>query len=405
MKEEIIRKLKNKNLIVKGSVLSGKTTNIMFPIVGNIINKKENLFILDCKEEYLNKYYSLLKENNYNIIILNLRDLEKSNNWNPLDYPYQLYKEGYKDKAQEYLEKISKELYNDKDLDSFWSNNASSVFTGVCLSLFEDAKENEINLNSVYNVLNMEGNGIDYLTEYFNMKDKTSSAYICASTTVMSPRDTKGGILSTAKEKLGTYVSREILSKFLSKTTINMNDLVDKKSAIIFVARDEDKSLNTLATIFIKELYAILINNHNKNKYHFILDNFDSINMSKELDDMFSSCLSRNIKFYVVVRNLGFIKNNYKDDLFSLSNTIDIKEDTIDILNNNVVVDSVDKDFKTIIIEDNKNIDYPKLSMNKVNIFDVKKFIGKDNDNIKKDEIVKKIDDEIKKLQSLLNKK
>ena len=30
-----------KNLIVEGNMLSGKTTNIMFPIVENIISKKK----------------------------------------------------------------------------------------------------------------------------------------------------------------------------------------------------------------------------------------------------------------------------------------------------------------------------------------------------------------------------
>jgi len=405
MKEELIKKIESKNLIVKGNILSGKTTNIMFPIVKNIIDRKENLLILDSKEEYLNTYYDLLKENNYNTIIINLRDLEKSCNWNPLDYPYKLYKEGYRDKAQEYLEKISKELFNDKDLDSYWVNNASNIFIGVCLSLFEDGKEDEINLNSVYSIINATENGVDYLTEYFNMKDRNSASYICASTTVLAPRDTKGGILSTAKEKLRTYVSKEILSKFLSKTTFNIEDIINTRSAVIFIDKDEDKTLNTLANVFIKELYSMLISSHNKNKYHFILDNFDTININKELDDMFSSCLARNIKFYIVVRNFGFIKNSYNDDLFSLSNIINVKEDCIQIEENKEVIDSINKDFKYVTIKENKDIEYPKLNMDKVNIFDLKKYLGTDNDNIKKDEIVKKIDDEIRKLQELLNKK
>ena len=78
MKNEILEKVLNahKNLIITGDVASGKTTNVLFPIVDNAINKKESLFILDSREEYINKYYDKLKENNYNIVILNLRDMD-----------------------------------------------------------------------------------------------------------------------------------------------------------------------------------------------------------------------------------------------------------------------------------------------------------------------------------------
>ena len=32
--------------------------------------------------------------------------MDKSEGWNPLEYPYNLFKNGEQDKAQEYLEKI-----------------------------------------------------------------------------------------------------------------------------------------------------------------------------------------------------------------------------------------------------------------------------------------------------------
>lgn len=47
-----------KNLIVEGNMLSGKTTNIMFPIVENIISKKEAFLVVDSKYEYINQYYN-----------------------------------------------------------------------------------------------------------------------------------------------------------------------------------------------------------------------------------------------------------------------------------------------------------------------------------------------------------
>ena len=101
MKKEILEKLFNRqqNLIIEGNVSSGKTTNVLFPMVDKIIEKKENLLILDAKEEYLHQYQEKLKANGYQTIILNLREPDKSEGWNPLWYPYLLYQAGKKDKA------------------------------------------------------------------------------------------------------------------------------------------------------------------------------------------------------------------------------------------------------------------------------------------------------------------
>ena len=108
MRKEIIDKIynSNKNLIVNGDISSGKTTNVMFPLVEEVIENSESLFIIDSKEEYLNKYYENLKENNYNIIILNLRDMVKSEGWNPLEYPYKLYKNGNVDESLDYINNV-----------------------------------------------------------------------------------------------------------------------------------------------------------------------------------------------------------------------------------------------------------------------------------------------------------
>ena len=59
MKKEILEKMldSKKNLIVSGDISTGKTLNVLFPLVKEIIDRKESLLILDSKEEYINKYY------------------------------------------------------------------------------------------------------------------------------------------------------------------------------------------------------------------------------------------------------------------------------------------------------------------------------------------------------------
>ena len=68
MKKEMLEEIINskKNLIVDGDTLSGKTTNVLFPLVDEMIKRKESIFILDSKEEYINEYlkeFSKITEN------------------------------------------------------------------------------------------------------------------------------------------------------------------------------------------------------------------------------------------------------------------------------------------------------------------------------------------------------
>ena len=43
----------NRNLIVNGDISSGKTSNIIFPLIDRITYNEENYLFLDSKEEYL----------------------------------------------------------------------------------------------------------------------------------------------------------------------------------------------------------------------------------------------------------------------------------------------------------------------------------------------------------------
>lgn len=428
MKEEMLEKVLNahKNLIVEGDIASGKSTNVLFPIVDNAIEKKESLFILDSKEEYINKYYDKLKANNYNIIILNLRDLDKSEGWNPLEYPYNLYKNGDKDKAQEYLEKIGKTMfYENSNQDPFWALTAADFFTGLTLSLFEDGTKDEVNLNSVnnmFNGINKKFCGTDYITEYFKSKDVASKPYILASSTFLAPNDTKGSIVSVARQKLMAFVSREKLSQLMNKTTFSFEDITNKPSAIILIARDENKSLNRLPSMFIEQLYAVLVDLKTNNKFNLILDNFDIIEKCNDLVDILGSCISRNIKTYIATRSLKELINIYGSYMTVLCDLLSIKNDGIQLVINNDE-QKMNKDFDSVNIE-SSNILYPKLNITDIKLFDFEKFVKNakvkqleklnidianlsntnnskpiKSDPIKTEDLIKKIDEKIAQIE------
>lgn len=403
----------NRDLIVDGKLSAGKTTNVMFPLVEKMINNSESLFILDSKEEYLNKYYNTLKTYGYNVIIINLRDMDKSEGWNPLEYPYQLYKAGDKDGAIDHIERLAKTIYyNSFNEDPFWSMTAGDLFKGLVLSLFEDGKENEINLSSINSMLDKGMNKFgakDYLTEYFNDKNPDSKAYTFASTTVLAPNDTKGGILSVAKQRLRLFIGREKLNMLTNKTTFDFNNVLAEKTAIFFIVKDEETSLSRYATMFIEQLYTILVSKKLTNKFNFILDNFDLIRSYDNLIDMLSSCISRKMKVCICTRDLEYLLEKNDKYLLKLSDVIKVDASGVKLLCDDgyeTIKDSIDEvEVPTYFSE------YPKLEESKVKIFDLQRFVI--NNNIKKfdldldmndfistEDLIKSIDKKIAELDS-----
>src|SRR5690606_31409155 len=135
--------------LIMGSTGSGKTRRLILPLIKILAKKGESMILTDPKGELYEESASLLMEKGYKIVILNLRNPEKGNAWNPLTLPYKLYKEG-SDKAKELLADLGRSLLHDeKSDDPFWQNSSSDYFTGLSLGMFEDAQEEEINLNSI----------------------------------------------------------------------------------------------------------------------------------------------------------------------------------------------------------------------------------------------------------------
>ena len=407
MNKEIINKImsNNKNLIINGETNTFKTRNIMFPILNSIIDNNESVFILDPKEEYLSKYYNILKEKNYNIIILNLKDYTKSNNWNPLDYPYKLYKDGLTDKAVDYLEKISKTIfYTNRQEDPFWSNCASNLFMGLCLALFEDGKKEEINLSSIINMVSYsnEKNGIkDYLTDYLNSKKDNSLIYSYVETTALAPIDTKGGILTTFRERMNQLTTSENLKLIMNTTSFT---ITDKPTAIILITKEETKKLNIFSNLFIEQLFLTLLNNKFTNKFNLILDNFDTLNPINEFIELLNSSLSRNIKFYIITRSIERLITIYDIYILKLCNVINTNENIINIDKNNNKIE-IENVYSYEEVAEFR--EYPKLVTNKIKVFNLKEYVDKikksiitSNTTIEK--LVQEIDDKIEELDNTL---
>ena len=310
------------NLII-GSTGSGKTEMLVQPMVKILAKKGESMIITDPKGEIYENNASELKEKGYNVVLLNFRDPQKGNSWNPLTLPYELFRAGNKDKANELLDDLAMNiLYDEKaqNQDPFWEKTSADYFTGLALGLFEDAKEEEINLNSI-NLMTTVGEdklmASTYIKEYFSFKDPASPAYVNASSTIMAPSDTKNSILSVFKQKIKLFASRENLSEMLCRSDFDMKDIGRKKTAVFIVIQDEKKTYHSLVTIFVKQCYETLIDVAQENggkltyRTNFILDEFANMPPLKDVTTMVTAARSRQIRFSFIIQNFAQLNQVY----------------------------------------------------------------------------------------------
>lgn len=312
--------------IVIGSTGAGKTQTTVLPMVNLLAKHDESMIITDPKGEIYEGTSNYLKSLGYNIVLLNFRDPQQGNTWNPMYLPYSLYKDGNIDKSVELLEDLAANILHDpqaKGQDPFWENTSADYFAGLSCALFEDAKPDEVNLNSISLMTTVGEEKIantTYIKDYFSYKNPSGTAYTKASSTLMAPSETKGSILSVFKQKIQLFASRANLSEMLANNDFDMRDIGRKKTAVFIVIQDEKTTYHSLVTIFLKQCYETLISVAQESggklphRTNFILDEFANMPPLKDVTTMVTAARSRNMRFTFIIQNFAQLNEVYGKD-------------------------------------------------------------------------------------------
>lgn len=296
--------------LVIGAPGSGKTQAIMLPQVRMAIKANESFLINDVKGEIFKEVGGELKKQNYNIIVLDYANLEKGDCYNILDFPYDLYKNSNKDKAIELLENIGYYLFHDYNdtSDTFWENTAIEYFVGLVLYLFENAKREEINLNSVFS-LSTQIN--DNIKKFVDSLDKNTTVYQYLSNTLTTLEETRLGIILTFSQRIKKFITKESLSNMMSKSTFDINNIGNEKTAVIVISGISNYA-NTLLSILLDEIfYRIQLNTKSNNRFNLIVDEFDSLLSIKDFYGKLNYARGINIKITAFIKNLTNLSNIY----------------------------------------------------------------------------------------------
>lgn len=408
--DKIYIKDDNSHTLVIGAPGSGKTQAVMLPQVKLAIKANESFFVNDVKGEIPEKVGSELKKQNYNIIVLDYANLERGNHYNILDFPYYLYTNNNKDKAIQMLEEIGFYLLHDSNdtSDVFWENTAIEYFIGLVLYLFDHAKKEEINLNSVF-ALSSQIN--DNNEKVIDSLDKNSSTYQYLSNTLTAPSETKPGIVLTFSQRIKRFITKENLSSMMSISDFDITNIGKEKTAIFVISGISNYANNLISILLEQIFYSIQMYGNKDNRFNLIIDEFDSLMPIKDFYGKLNYARGINIRITAFIKNLTNLNNIYgnknKDlirmcfdniiyllanDLYTLEEVsrlcgdtgrgplISIEElKTMDYFNEIILMPrmmpiktKIKPDYEMNWDMDKSIIDVPKLSKEKANIFNLK---------------------------------
>lgn len=327
--------------LIIGSTGSKKTRLFCMPMVHTMINAGESFVVTDPKGEIYDATSGLAQENGYDVVLLNYRDLEQGDMWNPLKEPALLYKQGHIDEAtsmlNDFVEAISMEA-SMRTNDVFWVNSARMISVAVLLIMMDVCSFDEINVKTFSRMCVEFGKVEDpvtnkmleipeseweknYLDEIMKIIPQESIAALNYFAVGRSHEKTRADMQSSLFAFVKPFLLQRRLIRNLSETTFDIRNIGRKKTAIYIVVPDERSTYHFIVTSFVKQCYELLITEAQKEttkslpvRVNFVLDEFSNTPAISDMPAMITAARSRNIRFYLVVQSMHQLFKRYNQD-------------------------------------------------------------------------------------------
>ena len=308
------------NVLVIGGSGAAKTRSFVLP---NILTANTNYVITDPKSEVLLATGGYLKEQGYDVRVLNLVNLEQSDGYNPFCY--------LRDE-KDVLKLVNNLIQSttpkgSHESDPFWTKAETALLQAIILMLFQEAPEYEQNFSMVMRVLEYaevreEDEGhvspLDLLFESIERRKPDSVAVRQYKVFKLAAGKTAKSILVSTAVRLAPFNLPQIQA-LTNHDDMDLYTLGEKKVALYAVIPDNDNTLNFLVSLLYAQAFQALYYSadqihHGPLPHHvrFVLDEFAAMPLpgfTRELATM----RSRSISASVIIQNMAQIKELYKD--------------------------------------------------------------------------------------------
>ena len=307
---------RNFNTLVVGGSGAGKTRFYAKP---NIMQANTSFVVLDPKGEILRDTGGLLKEKGYEVRVLDLINMERSDRYNPFKYI----------ESDNDVQRLVTNLFKSttpkgsQSNDPFWDTAASMLLLALIFYLRYEAPPEEQNFPMVMELLRAgdideeneaAGSALDDL---FGMLETDNPAHIA----LKYYKAYRSGSAKTLKSIQITLAARlekfnlESLATLTSTDELDLQSLGEKKVALFAIIPDNDTSFNFLVSILYTQLFQQLffVADHKHGgalpvHVHFLMDEFANVSLPDDFDKILSVMRSRGVSVSIILQNLAQLK-------------------------------------------------------------------------------------------------
>lgn len=358
--------LLNLNVLIIGGSGSGKTRFYAKP---NIMQLNTSYVITDPKGEILQSTGKMLKEAGYEVRVLNLIQMEHSNNYNPFHYVYDYNGNLSQDNIKKMINVLFKATKGDGEKEDFWSQKGQSLLEAITFLLFEESEYNagfdkngkiipetrdisHLNFFSVTEKmrrLQYPPKGSQKPDGFFlernadeseeDFRARQSKAFLCPlDKDFIELEKRKGDTLAGRLYKEVRNAPEETGQSFLSSANVktfmfNMDNMMnltccdnikletlgDRKTALFLIIPATDSTYNFLVAMLYTQMFDVLANRANF-KYkgtlpvhvRCIMDEFANIGQIPDFDKVIAFVRSMGMSLNVIIQNLAQLKSRYE---------------------------------------------------------------------------------------------
>ena len=358
--------LLNLNVLIIGGSGSGKTRFFAKP---NIMQLNTSYVTTDPKGEILQSTGKMLTEAGYEVRVLNLIQMEHSNNYNPFHYVYDYNGDLSQDNIKKMVNVLFKSTKGDGEKEDFWSQKGQSLLEAITFLLFEESEYNaefdengkvipetrdtsHLNFFSVTEKmrrLQYPPRGSQASDGFFlernpdeseeDFRARQSKAFLCPlDKDFIELEKRKGDTLAGRLYKEVRNAPEETGQSFLSSANVktfmfNMDNMMnltccdnirletlgDRKTALFLIIPATDSTYNFLVAMLYTQMFDVLANRANF-KYggtlpvhvRCIMDEFANIGQIPDFDKVIAFVRSMGMSLNVIVQNLAQLKARYE---------------------------------------------------------------------------------------------
>lgn len=324
------RHKRNLNVIVVGGSGAGKTRGYVLP---NIMECNCSYIIADPKGEILRKTGGLLEKEGYEICVLNLVDLEKSDCYNPI---------AYLRSDHDALKLVTNLIRNtnekgQKSSDPFWDKSEAAILQAFILYLLHEAPASEQNFSTVmYMIENAAASEedesykspVDLLFDDLERKNPEHIALKMYKVFKQAAGKTAKSILVSTAVRLAAFNLPEI-ARVTEKDEMFLNTIGNRKKAVFAVISDNDTSLNFIVSMLYSQAFQELYHEADRNggrlpvHVRVMMDEFANVALPENFEKVLATCRGREISINIIIQNMAQIKAMFRDSWENLTGNCD----------------------------------------------------------------------------------